>query len=67
MTPTATTHNGSPVQNGQDLKGAGGASPIKEGSFLHRESSLHREASADDFENDGLEKQQEQPQQQQQS
>lgn len=64
MTPATSTHNGSPVQNGQDIKGAGGASPVKEGSFLHRESSLHREASADDFENEGQEKQQEQQQQQ---
>ena len=47
IAPTANTHNGS-VQNGQErTQGAG--SPVKEHSFLHRESSLNRESSADDF------------------
>jgi hypothetical protein len=40
-------HNGA-VQNGQE-KSQGGVSPIKEHTFLHRETSLNRETSADDF------------------
>lgn len=51
-------HNGHNIQNGnhnhthngQD-KGTSG-SPVKEGTFLHRETSLNRETSAEDFANE---------------
>jgi hypothetical protein len=43
--------NSSTTQNGQE-KGATSGSPVKEHSFLHRESSLNREASADDLDNE---------------
>jgi len=63
----SSTHNGSisgspGMQNGQDPLHSG--SPIKEGTFLHRESSLQREASADDFEGEAGEKEKEQQTQQ---
>lgn len=48
--PAVATHNGKP-QNGQE-KTEGSGSPIKEHSFLHRETSLNRETSAEDIEND---------------
>ncbi|KAF2745605.1 Endosulfine-domain-containing protein [Sporormia fimetaria CBS 119925] len=54
IAPPALAHNGS--QNGQDKAQLSG-SPVKEGTFLHRESSLHREASADDFADDQSEQQ----------
>lgn len=44
---SALNHN---IQNGQDKQGAG--SPIKESSFLHRETSLNRETSASDLESE---------------
>ncbi|KAF2018049.1 Endosulfine-domain-containing protein [Aaosphaeria arxii CBS 175.79] len=44
--PTNHNHNGTP--NGQE-KGATSGSPIKEHSFLHRETSLNRETSAEDI------------------
>jgi hypothetical protein len=47
IAPTTSTHNGN-VQNGHD-RTQGNGSPVKEHSFLHRESSLNRESSADDF------------------
>ncbi|KAF2204711.1 Endosulfine-domain-containing protein, partial [Delitschia confertaspora ATCC 74209] len=50
IAPPALGHNGHP-QNGQD-KGINSGSPIKENSFLHRETSLNRETSADDLENE---------------
>lgn len=50
IAPPASAHNGN-SQNGQD-KAHGNGSPIKEHTFLHRESSLNREASADDIENE---------------
>lgn len=40
-------HNGN--HNGQD-KGQGSSSPVKEHSFLHRETSLNRETSAEELE-----------------
>ncbi|KAF2794336.1 Endosulfine-domain-containing protein [Melanomma pulvis-pyrius CBS 109.77] len=45
---SALNHNS---QNVQD-KGHGGGSPIKENNFLHRETSLNRETSAADIENE---------------
>ncbi|KAJ4292383.1 hypothetical protein N0V90_009045 [Kalmusia sp. IMI 367209] len=43
-------HNGQAQnQNGQE-KGLNGGSPVKENTFLHRETSLNRETSAEDFE-----------------
>jgi hypothetical protein len=42
---SALNHNS---QNAQDKQGSG--SPVKENSFLHRETSLNRETSASDFE-----------------
>lgn len=48
IAPPATAQNG----NAQNEKGAGGVSPIKEHSFLHRETSLNRETSADDIDNE---------------
>ncbi|ORY10874.1 putative camp-regulated phospho protein family protein Igo1 [Clohesyomyces aquaticus] len=47
IAPPAHAHNGL-AQNGQE-KAQGGVSPIKEHSFLHRETSLNRETSADDL------------------
>jgi len=44
---TPNAHNGN-IQNGQE-RTPGAGSPVKEHSFLHRESSLNRESSADDF------------------
>ncbi|KAF1970521.1 Endosulfine-domain-containing protein [Bimuria novae-zelandiae CBS 107.79] len=45
-------HNGqNGNHNGQD-KGLTSGSPVKEHTFLHRETSLNRETSAEDFEND---------------
>lgn len=41
-------HNGQPP-NGQE-KGAQSGSPVKEHTFLHRETSLNRETSAEEFE-----------------
>ncbi|KAF2184467.1 Endosulfine-domain-containing protein [Zopfia rhizophila CBS 207.26] len=48
--PTHTQHNGH-AQNGQE-KGQNGGSPVKENSFLHRETSLNRETNAEDIENE---------------
>ncbi|KAF2117866.1 camp-regulated phospho protein/endosulfine conserved region-domain-containing protein [Lophiotrema nucula] len=45
----ASQHNGSSNGNSQE-KGQGGGSPVKEHSFLHRETSLNRETSAEDIE-----------------
>lgn len=43
-------HNGQAQnQNGQE-KGSISGSPVKENTFLHRETSLNRETSAEDFE-----------------
>jgi hypothetical protein len=47
---SALNHNSHNSQNGLDKQVAG--SPIKENSFLHRETSLNRETSASDFENE---------------
>ncbi|KAF2266719.1 Endosulfine-domain-containing protein [Lojkania enalia] len=49
IAPPAAAHNGQQVSNGQD-KAQGGISPVKEHSFLHRETSLNRETSAADIE-----------------
>ncbi|KAF2662207.1 Endosulfine-domain-containing protein [Lophiostoma macrostomum CBS 122681] len=46
IAPTPTHANGN-GQNGQE-KGQMSGSPVKESTFLHRESSLNRQASADD-------------------
>lgn len=43
------SYNDNRQQNGQD-KGHGGGSPVKEHTFLHRETSLNRETSAEDIE-----------------
>lgn len=43
-------HNGH-LQNGQE-KGHGSGSPVKEHIFLHRETSLNRETSAEELENE---------------
>ncbi|KAF2704800.1 Endosulfine-domain-containing protein [Pleomassaria siparia CBS 279.74] len=51
IAPPASALNHNSQTNGQD-KGQGGGSPIKEGSFLHRETSLNRETSAADMENE---------------
>lgn len=39
----------------KSLHGAAGHSPVKEHTFLHRETSLNRETSAEDFEREGEE------------
>ncbi|KAF2271326.1 Endosulfine-domain-containing protein [Westerdykella ornata] len=57
IAPLASPH-GSNTHNGQN-KDQASASPVKEHAFLHRESSLHREASADDFEDEQQPQQQE--------
>jgi len=44
--PTPTGQNGNPLN--QEKAG----SPVKEHTFLHRETSLNRETSASDFENE---------------
>lgn len=44
-------HNHNHNHNGQD-KGLSSGSPVKESTFLHRETSLNRETSAEDFENE---------------
>ncbi|KAF2690750.1 Endosulfine-domain-containing protein [Lentithecium fluviatile CBS 122367] len=44
------THSGQ-GQNSQE-KGHSSGSPVKEHTFLHRETSLNRETSAEDFENE---------------
>jgi len=49
IAPPASALNNS--QNGSE-KGQSGGSPIKEHSFLHRETSLNRETSAEDIENE---------------
>ncbi|KAH7084908.1 camp-regulated phosphoprotein/endosulfine conserved region-domain-containing protein [Paraphoma chrysanthemicola] len=46
-------HNGQIGQNGNNQEKAG--SPVKEHTFLHRETSLNRETSASDFEKDAQE------------
>ncbi|KAF2004819.1 endosulphine family protein [Amniculicola lignicola CBS 123094] len=52
IAPVANNSNGH-GQPGQDRGQSG--SPIKEHSFLHRETSLNRETSAEDIENEELE------------
>jgi len=50
--PASSQHSGlNSNGNGQD-KGQGGGSPVKEHSFLHRETSMNRETSADDIANE---------------
>lgn len=46
-TPNGTNGNNG-ISNVQEKAG----SPVKEHSFMHRETSLHRETSASDFDND---------------
>ncbi|OAG07160.1 Endosulfine-domain-containing protein [Paraphaeosphaeria sporulosa] len=48
--PAHNSQNGqTQTQNGQE-KGHTSGSPVKENTFLHRETSLNRETSAEDFE-----------------
>lgn len=50
--PAHNSNNGqNGILNGQD-KGQTSGSPVKENTFLHRETSLNRETSAEDFENE---------------
>jgi hypothetical protein len=51
------TPNGLSGQNGNPQEKAG--SPVKEHTFMHRETSLNRETSASDFENEAREEPQE--------
>ncbi|KAF2466969.1 Endosulfine-domain-containing protein [Lindgomyces ingoldianus] len=55
IAPPAHAHNGL-QQNGQE-KGQGGGSPVKEHSFLHRETSLNRETTAEDLDKEEEEQQ----------
>jgi len=52
--PEKIPHIAPPAQNGHSQnsqdKGQSGGSPVKENSFLHRETSLNRETSVDDIE-----------------
>ncbi|KAF2732449.1 Endosulfine-domain-containing protein [Polyplosphaeria fusca] len=50
IAPPASSHNG--TNGNTQEKGQGGGSPVKEHSFLHRETSLNRETNADDIENE---------------
>lgn len=49
IAPPSQHNGGTHNHNGQD-KGQGSSSPIKEHSFLHRETSLNRETSAEELE-----------------
>jgi hypothetical protein len=60
IAPPAATHNAN--HNGQQERTPGAGSPIKEHSFMHRESGLNRESSADDFTAEDEEQQQQQAQ-----
>lgn len=61
IAPPAHGHNGQ-TQNGLDKGGLPAGSPVKENSFLHRETSLNRETSADDIANE-VQEDQAQPEQ----
>ena len=50
IAPPAHNHNGQ-TQNSQE-KGHGSGSPVKEHTFMHRETSLNRETSAEELENE---------------
>lgn len=50
IAPPASAHNG--ANGNSQEKGQGGSSPVKEHSFLHRETSLNRETNAADIENE---------------
>jgi hypothetical protein len=49
--PTPTGQNGNGNGNGQ-AQGELAGSPVKEHTFLHRETSLNRETSASDFDSE---------------